>query len=1018
VTPTVDWTEQTHAEDPAIALLTRLGYRYVAPEALHAERESPQDAILGARLTRALQRLNDWMPEADARRLARELMRLPATTLLEASERAHTRMAYGASVEVTTKAGRTSRTARFFDFDDATQNELVVTRQYSVRGTKTTIRPDVVVFINGVPLAVIECKSPTLGEAWKLDAVEQLHRYQELDARYRERGAPRLFEAAQVLVATCGEAAVYGTVGTPYRHFVEWKTPWPLSSAQLEALAGRAPRAQEVTLAGLLAPSHLLDVLRNFVVFERDAETQATVRKVCRYPQFVAVQKALARVNAAPSPAERGGVVWHTQGSGKSLTMLWLALKLRRDPRHENPTLVIVTDRNDLDEQIERTFRACGYPNPERARDARELRELLAGPTGRTVLTTVQKFCELTDALARGPKSKSPGGAKRKAATTFPVLNTASNFFVLTDEAHRTQYGTLATHLRSALPHACFLGFTGTPIDRSDRSTRATFGAYIDTYTLEQSVLDGATVPILYEGRLPVLRVMGASLDALFDAVFADRTPKEREKIKQQFATPSALAGAPPRVRRICEDLLAHYASEVAPGGFKAQVVASSREVALAYKTTLDTLGGPESALVVSSSNDDDADLAAQRLTRTQRKALIARFLKKDDPLKILVVCDMLLTGFDAPIEQVMYLDAPLREHTLLQAIARVNRTAADKTHGLIVDYWGVSGALEDALVDFDPEDIKGVMTPRGDELPQLKLHHAAVCALFDPVSDRDDADAWVDALARDDRRAQFDATFRAFARSLDMVLPDPRALPFVADAKWFGKVRALAAIRYRDTKVDVFDCGARVRRLIADAIVADGIEVLVAPVSLFSPQFSARLAALRSDRARASETAYALRHEASTRHDDDPVFYTSLQARIEALIADLEAGRLDAAAALRAGEALTAEMAAHDAAGDALGLSPTGVALYGLLTRPEATGVADVSTTYEKIDDAKRALAELVEGQLAPYTALVDWSTKDEVQKEMRRLVKRQLRAASYGERVDAVAEAVVELLKRRRGG
>jgi type I restriction enzyme R subunit len=358
--------------------------------------------------------------------------------------------------------------------------------------------------------------------------------------------------------------------------------------------------------------------------------------------------------------------VWHTQGSGKSLTMLWLALKLRRDPTHENPTIVIVTDRKDLDEQISKNFLACGFPNPGQAESVRDLRDLLSGPTGKTILTTVQKFQELQT-------------KEGKAREEYPLLSEASNIFVLADEAHRTQYGGLAANLRKALPNACFFGFTGTPIDKKDRSTLSTFGGYIDTYTIDQAVADGATVPIFYEGRLPELRILGNTLDAVFDRVFIDRSEEERQAIKAKYGTEASIAGAPKRVEAIALDLVDHFTKFIQPNGFKAQVVAVSREVACLYKETLDRLNAPQSAVIISGSNKDDQRLERHHTSEDQRKELIARFLKKDDPLQILIVCDMLLTGFDAPIEQVMYLDSPLREHTLLQAIARVNRTADNR---------------------------------------------------------------------------------------------------------------------------------------------------------------------------------------------------------------------------------------------------------------------------------------------------------------------------------------------------
>ena len=1005
------WNEANLSEHPAIRQLVALGYTFIAAEPLEAERDSLKEVVLTKRLTTALRKLNPWLSDDNLHKAVRAVTGVQATSLIEASQEVYTTLTLGKSFEQDRGEGKKSYDVRYVDFDDPANNELVVTRQYRVKGAKKHIIPDIVLFVNGIPVAIVECKSPTLGEGWKAEAVDQFSRYQELEDRYRDLGAPKLFETMQVLVATCGHAAVYGTVTTPHRFYADWKQPYPKTLDQLEGELGRKPLSQDVLFEGMLRPEALLDLVRSFVVFERDADTGRTIRKLCRYQQFAAVNKAVRRAATAKSPTERGGIVWHTQGSGKSLTMLWLALKLRRDPHHDNPTIVIVTDRVDLDEQITKTFIACGVPNPERAESVREMRELLSGAaTGKTVMTTVQKFQEL--AGAGDPKKRSP-------REDHPVLSMASNIFVLVDEAHRSQYGGLAANLRQALPNACLFGFTGTPIDKKDRSTLQTFGSYIDTYTIEQAVADGATVPIFYEGRLPELRIIGNTLDAIFDRVFADRSEEEREAIKKKYATEASIAGAPKRVEAICLDLIDHFTRFIRPNKFKAQIVTCSREVAALYKETLDRLNAPQSAIIISGSHKDDDRLVRHHTSDDQRKALINNhFLKKEDPLSILVVCDMLLTGFDAPVEQVMYLDAPLKEHTLLQAIARVNRTADDKTYGLIVDYWGVSEALQEALAIFAPSDVKGAMTPKGDEVPRLQARHAAALRCFVRVKDNDDLDTCVAVLEPEDVRAQFDEAFKKFSQSLDMMLPDPRALPYVTDCRWLGKIRATAAAKYRDDKLDISDCGAKVRKLIEEAVIAEGIQILVKQVSLFTPEFEDKLKALKTDDARASEMEHAIRHEIHVKLEENPAFFSSLRERLEQIIEDRKAKRIDAAQQLKLFEVLTKEMRGHADAAEKLGLSETGFAIYGLIHGGGAGSLAESKgAPWGKPDEAKTALASVLEEQLEPQVSIVDWSQKDDVQREMRRLIKRQLRAASFpADKIDATAESIVDLMKRRR--
>jgi type I restriction enzyme R subunit len=1009
--PGQSWNEDTLSETPAIQHLQRLGYTLLPDPLLppDPERDSPKETLLPRRLAAAIQRLNPWISEDNRNKALRAITHISAASLLEASEKLHTSLTYGISLEQDLGDGKKSHTVRYFDFDSPKNNDFAVARQFRIQGGKKNIRPDLIAFVNGIPLAVIECKSPTLGEKWKTEALDQLSRYQELDPRYHELGAPRLFEPVQLLIATCGHAAAYGTVTTPHRHYAEWKTLWPGSESAYQKTHGRPPTAQEILFEGMLAPANLLDLLRNFVVFERDPSTGKTIRKVARYQQFGAVNKAMARAARAKTPTTRGGVVWHTQGSGKSLTMLWLALKLRRDPLHNNPTIVLVTDRKDLDEQITRTFRACGFPNPERAESVKDLRALLSAPTGKTILTTVQKFQEL-----------KPAGSKntRKPSEEYPELSAAANIFVLADEAHRTQYGGLAGNLRKALPNAAFFGFTGTPIDKKDRSTLETFGGYIDTYTIEQAVADGATVPIFYEGRLPELRILGNTLDAVFERVFADRSPEEREAIKKKYARETAIAGAPRRIEAICLDIIEHYTKAIQPNRFKAQIVACSREVACQYKETLDRFNAPLSAVIISASNDDDKALVKHHTSEEQRKEIVARFLKKDEPLSILIVCDMLLTGFDAPVEQVMYLDSPLKEHTLLQAIARVNRTAEGKDYGLIVDYWGVSEALQEALSIFAPADVKGAMHPKGDELPRLQTRHAAVMRTFVRVKDKDDLMACVAVLEPADVRAEFEQAFKRFAQSLDMMLPDPRALPYVGDARWLGKIRGTAAAKYRDGSIDISDCGAKVKQLIEEAVIAEGIQILVKKVSLFTPEFDEKLKALKTDDAQASEMEHAVRNEIHVKLDSNPAFFTSLRERLEKIIEDRKAKRIDAAQQLSLIEALTRDLRGQAGAAEKLGLSETGFAIYGLLKERPPLGFDEprAPAYVPLVDEAKTALASLLEEGLAPQVGIIDWAHKDDVQREMRQLIKRQLRAAGYAkEKIEPLAESIVDLLKQR---
>ena len=1020
------WSEQRLSEDPAVELLQSLGYTYIPPETLEGERASLKEAVLASRLAAALKRLNPWLSEANVAQAMRRVAQVPAASLAEANQAIHTSLTYGVALEQDRGGGRKSHSVRFLDFDEPDRNEWIVTRQYRVLGAKKHIIPDILVFVNGLPLAVIECKSPTIGDGWKAEAVKQLRRYQEADDRWKGQGAPKLFETAQILVGACGERAVYGTVGTPERFFLEWKAPYPLSAEELAQKLGGEPTAQDILLYGLLEPRNLLDILYNFVVFA--VEGGRTVRKLARYKQFMAVNKAMRRIRTARKASGRGGVIWHTQGSGKSLTMLWLALKLRRDQAQQQPAIVIVTDRTKLDSQIAGVFAACGFPNPERATSVRNLRRVLEHPTGKTVMTTIQKFQELA-----GP---SDGAAR---GSVHPKLSDAANIFVMVDEAHRSQYRSLAANMRQALPNACFLGFTGTPIDKDDRSTLRTFGSYIDTYSIEQAVQDGATVPIFYESRLPELQVIGQTLEQLFNHTFADRSDQERAAIKRRYATEPTIAGAPRRVEAICLNLLEHFTKCIAPNRFKAQVVTTNRHTAVTYQEMLDRLNGPESAVIMSVHNNDAEPLARWHLSRQQQDRLIERFKDRDDPLSILIVCDMLLTGFDAPAEQVMYLDAPLREHGLLQAIARVNRPCGeDKTYGLVVDYWGVSTRLQEALAIFSTTEVRRALAPKADELPRLESRHAAAMRFFQNIKDRNDLDACVRALEPEDRRMEFDLAFRRFSQSMDMLLPDPRALRYRGDLRWLGKIRGAAQARYRDDRLDLSGCGEKVRRLIDSAVVADGVQILVKEVRIFSTEFEEKIAALKTDDAKASEMEHAIRHEINVRVEENPGFYQSLRERLEEIIRERREERIDAAQQLALFNSLREDLQGERTQAQDIGLNPRAFAIYGLLGQQrQRVEVRDAAATYhlgdaaagqpsrsptempdadKAPDAAQRDLALRIDEAIAPFTAIVDWRQKDDEQRRMRMAIKDRLRKSGVASpTIEMLTAEIVDLARTR---
>lgn len=968
-----DWNEKELVENRIIEQLKRLGYSYIHGSYLEGERQTLRDVVLEQRLSDAIKRTNPWIDDNNLRKVVRDVSHIEAASLMEANEAIYEQIVHFMSVEQDLGRGKKNQTVRLIDFDDVDSNEFLVVNQFKVSGLTDNIIPDVVIFVNGLPLVVIECKSPFITSPIG-QGVKQLERYQS--------EAERLFYYNQILISTCGQQAKYGTIGAKSRHYGEWKDTYPLSLSDL----GSEVNPQDILVAGMLTKRNLLDLVQNFIVYE--PEGGRTIKKLARYQQFRAVNKVLNRIVRAESKRDRGGVVWHTQGSGKSLTMLYLAVKLRRLKQLKNPTIVVVTDRKDLDTQITNTFRRCGFPNPTHAESVAGLRHLLSLGSVQTIMTTVQKFQE---AEAEGEQ----------------VLSKDANIFVMVDESHRTQYKGLATNMRTALPNACYLGFTGTPIDKKDKSTTRTFGTYIDTYTIQQSVDDGATVPILYEGRMPDLQIEGRSLDALFDRMFANYSEEDRERIKQKYATTEAITSAPQRIEAICMDIIDHFEKHIAPNGFKAQIVTVTRETAIQYKKTLDKLNAPESVVIVSGSNNDTEELKQYHLSEQQEKMYIERFKKPDDKLQFIIVCDKLLTGFDAPIEQVMYLDKPLREHNLLQAIARVNRTYDGKTYGLIVDYFGVSAFLKQALDVFHEKDVRGVMMPVESELPRLQSRHRAAMRFFDHVNS-DNLEACIKVLEPEDVRAEFDLAFKRFAESMDLIMPSPLANPYRDDLKFLGKIRLAAKQRFRDEEMDISDCGAKVKELIEEHVRANAIEVLHDPIDILSSRFAEYVDDMSSDEAKASEMEHAIRHEIRVKFDENPVHYLSLKEKLEKLIAEWKEHRLETVQlVLQLQELIKQDIQQYNDSQQMVdGVVREQRPFYDLLR----TEMPD-----ESFDDGQLIdLTQIVFEDVSTLQKIRDWTTKDDTQRDMRSRIKRQLRAAKCPhDRLDYMAQQIMNLAK-----
>jgi type I restriction enzyme, R subunit len=735
-------------EQLALTWFQDTGWEYrrgpaLAPDGETPERADYREVLLPGRMREALQRLNPDVPEGVLDEVLHRVQTLHEPSLVQSNRRFHEALIDGLPVEVEQDGTKRGDRVRLIDFEHPQANRFLVVNQLTVQGSKQPRRPDLVCFINGLPIAVIELKNTAAQQADIWSAFNQLHAY--------KAEIVELFVFNEALVISDGLHARVGSLTADRERFLPWRTvrnenDRPLLEFELEKV-----------VRGFFAHELLLDYLRYFVLFEQGDD--GLVKKIAGYHQFHAVREAVrAAVIAATPPAvpvgqaahdratygqrvepgsRKGGIVWHTQGSGKSMSMVCFAAKLMQQPQMRNPTLIVVTDRNDLDGQLFQTFmgaRALLRETPQQAEDREQLRALLAGrPSGGILFSTVQKF--------------SPGDGEER----FPQLTDRTNIVVMADEAHRSQYGFhavlnkksgqykygFAKHLRDALPNATFVGFTGTPVESGDKDTRAVFGDYVSVYDIQDAVDDGATVPIYYESRLAKLDINQAEIERLSDEVeeiFEDEESiASREAAKTQWAALEKLVGAEPRIEQVAADLVQHFEARTAAVEGKAMVVAMSRQICVdlfdaivalrpAWKGTLvpskdadqPSHYSPDDGairVVMTGSAADDAALRPHIYNPGAKKQLEKRFKNPKDPLKIVIVRDMWLTGFDVPCLHTMYVDKPMRDHNLMQAIARVNRVFRDKEGGLVVDYIGIAAELRRALKTYTESRGKGQPT-------------------------------------------------------------------------------------------------------------------------------------------------------------------------------------------------------------------------------------------------------------------------------------------------------------------
>lgn len=999
--------EYTLVEKPIIELLTSTyGYHYVKP--------SQHDGVRGVRenevfftplLVEALIRIND-IHESSAKSIAAEMASIAD------NERWLDIMRGNFSKRV--EGEETHRTIRVVDFDNPANNHFAVTNQLKIHGAAHCI-PDLIIYLNGIPVVVIEAKSPLAPKQNTFDAVSQIQQY--------EANVPRLFAPNLFNIATNDLSFLYAATGAPAEYWSSWRDPWPKKAADFFDKS-------EKGVYSLLAPERLLDILAHFIIFEtRDGKT---VKKLCRYQQYRAVNKMVERVVGGEA---RQGLIWHTQGSGKSLTMVFAALKLKfhrgiKSEGLENPNLLVITDRKALHGQIAKTFEACGLPNPQEATSKNELRKLVgSGAAGRTVISTIFKFQK------DDPGLKSQDAKERKEALAAMAMPGSENWIMMVDEAHRTQEKDLGAYLRAVLPNAVRFGFTGTPVKKGDKDTFRNFGvareSYLDKYGIQDAVNDGATVPVYYQGRMTEWHLEGAEVDILFDQYFANESEERIAELRQRGVTRGDLARFRPRIEKIALDLWTHFREHVMPDGFKAQVVAIDRPACVVYKqeldrviaktfVTMDGLSEEEAAAkafamsvcIYSAGQHDQKDhpeLVKYQLDEQQEKDAVKDFTEKENP-QILIVCNKLLTGFDAPVEQAMYLDSPLSDHNLLQAIARTNRRYnSAKKRGTIIDYIGVSNNLKEALAAYNDDDIAGALTNEDELYAMLVGSHREVMELLgDAVrtgNPKDDVKTAVGVIKEEDTWYEFLGKANAFIVAYGTLSPDPRVFEFKADLKYIASIIPYGKKQFEASTDDVDwkQYSEKIRDILHQHLKVTGLSTVTKLRSMADPDFWKDFEEKVEDLDTAAvRKLVEMKKETSERTAKNPARYGKFSERIQKLIEQFQQGLIDAGEAMTGAEKAAKDVREEDAAFEKSGLNEKSYDVFKILElflpKSASDGVSKAAESRAPyVKGAERGLGPVEEAAAAidelyrtDEIASAHWQEKAQSRKKLLQAVRR----------------------------
>ena len=1048
---------------PALLLLQNLGYAYLTPEeALVLRGGKTRNVILDGILTEQLRKMNVVryrgqeypFTEGNIFSAIQSLKDIVYDGLVRTNEKVYDLLCLGRSLQQSIEGDIKSFTLKYIDWEHPENNVYHVTEEFSVEraGRKEEYRPDIVLFVNGIPLTVIECKRPDLGPG--KDPIEQA--ISQHIRNQKDAGIPQLFLYSQLLLAISKNEAKYATTGTHMDFWAVWREDKdvdkeilslinkPLSNIQKEKLfqsrfnyvrayfdaiekeGGREVFGQDRALHSLCRPERLLELAYRYILYD------AGEKKIARYQQYFCVKNIKERIKTFDSEGRRvGGVVWHTQGSGKSLTMVMLAKAIALEPSIENHKIILVTDRIDLDDQIYKTFHHCGK-EIEQARTGKLLMEMIEGHKERIITTVIDKF----DA----------------AIGTKDFCNPDPNIFVLVDEGHRGQYGPRHAKMRKTLPKACYIAFTGTPIIKKDKNTVVKFGGLIQpSYTISQAVKDKAVVPLLYEGRHVEQKVDAESIDSWFDKITEKLTKEQTTDLKKKFATTNQLNKAEQKVMRIAWDISEHFKNNWQGTPFKGQLITQDKATSLLYKKYLDEFGMVTSDVLISGPDEREGeeDIYTENKEEVIRfwKAMMIKYgsekeynkqiinaFKYGETPEIIIVVDKLITGFDAPRNTVLYLTRMLKDHTLLQAIARVNRLYEGKEFGYVIDYRGVLENLDQALdlysalPDFDKEDLFGTLTDVSVEVQTLPQKHSVLWDIFKEIKNKYDEEAYERLLADDALRARFYERFSEYSRTLAIALstvsfientPKKKIDQYKNDLRFFRDLRYSVRRRYAEV-VDFSEYEPKIKKLIDTYVGTGEIEQITERVNIFDKEkFAEEVEKLRGDAAKADTIAHRTMKTITERMQEDPAFYRKFSELLRDTIRAFREERMRETEYLKRVKDIMNSVInrTDDDIPETLRYKETAKAYYGVVREAMENYGTESSCTTKAAEKTSLIIDEIIRRM-----RIVNWSTNADIQNQMRNKIedclfeiKNEYNIDLTFEEIDSIMDQCLDIAKAR---